>query len=62
MTNSAAYADVASVAAHLGVSPRTVRRMFKRGLPHVKLDDSQQGRVLVRWDDLDAWLADHTHR
>lgn len=55
-----AYGDVESVAAHLGVSPRTVRRyMASGGLKHYKPDSAQQGRVLIKWADLDAWLERH---
>ncbi len=59
MTDHREWADVTAIAAHLGVSPPTVRRMLTRGLRHVKLDAAQQCRVLVRWDWLEAWLEDH---
>jgi predicted site-specific integrase-resolvase len=57
--SDSAYGDVQSVANHLGVSTRTVRRMLARGLRHIKLDHAQQGRVIIAWTDLEAWLDAH---
>ena len=54
-----AYTDVAGVARYCGVSQRTVRRWMKCGLKHYKPAASQQGGVLIKFSDLDAWLEKH---
>ena len=59
MQSKAEYTDVAGVAQYCGVSDRTVRRWMRAGLRHVKPDPSQQGRVLIKWSELDAWLEKH---
>lgn len=57
----AAYARVSAVAEYCGVSDRTVRRWMDLGLPYSKPDPSQQGVVLIKWADLDSWLAENTY-
>lgn len=50
-----AATGVRGAATHLGVSPSTVRRMIAAGdLPAVRIG----GRVVVRFEDLDGYLAD----
>jgi|JI10StandDraft_1071094.scaffolds.fasta_scaffold63937_10 excisionase family DNA binding protein len=56
---SPAFGDVAAVAAYLGVSDRTVRRMLADGLRHVKFGQGQQAGVRIAWADLAAWLDAH---
>jgi excisionase family DNA binding protein len=58
--HSAAYGDVAAVAAYLGVSDRTVRRLLANGLRHVKFGTGRQAGVRIRWSDLEKYLAQRT--
>lgn len=49
---------VKEIAARLGVSPKTVRRMRERG----ELPPAFDLGAVLRWrpEDVDQWLADHT--
>lgn len=52
-----AATGVRGAAAHLAVSPSTVRRLIAAGeLPAVRIG----GRVVLRFEDLDQYLADRT--
>ncbi len=57
--SKAKYTDVAGVAEYCGVSDRTVPRWMRAGLRHYKPTPAQQGHVLIKWTDLDAWLEQH---
>ena len=61
MPKRPAYGRIADVAEHCGVSIRTVSRWMDLGLPYAKPDPSQQGVVLIKWADLDAWLEANTY-
>lgn len=47
------WAKVPQAAEHLGLSPRTVRDLLKRGLPHSRLPS---GTILVELKQADDWL------
>lgn len=52
-----AYGGMSDFAEHCAVSVRTVQRWIESGgLKAYKPDPSRQGRVLIKWADLDAWL------
>lgn len=48
------YVNKRAVAAHFGVSPRTVERWKEQGCPHIVLGSSDR---LVRYkiDEIDGW-------
>jgi hypothetical protein len=56
----AEFGTVADVAQHCRRSDRTVRRWLADGLPHVKTGPAKQAGVLVRWSDLEKFLAART--
>ncbi|MDO3398101.1 helix-turn-helix domain-containing protein [Nocardioides sp. SOB44] len=53
------YVEVATIAAYLNCSDRTVRRMLAQGLRHVKFGAGQQAAVRIAWADLESWLNEH---
>lgn len=45
---------IATAAEYLDLSTRTVRRLIKDGMPHVKVPGS--GTILINRDQVDRWL------
>ena len=44
-------------AKYLRVSPRTLARLLAEGkLPHARVTDGPRGKIIVRRQDLDAWV------
>ena len=50
------YVSVNDAATYAGVSPAQIRRWVKSGLPAFKPTAKQQGHVLIRLRDLDAYI------
>jgi excisionase family DNA binding protein len=55
------YVTMREAAERLRISERTLRKYLKRGdLPHYRPDP--KGKILIRWNDVEAWLDRHRAR
>lgn len=56
--NNSTYLSIDDVARELGITRRTITRWIAgRLLPATKLSAGQSGRIRIRRDDLEAFLA-----
>jgi hypothetical protein len=50
------WAKVKAASVYAGVSPRTLRKLLKRGLKHSRLPS---GTILIRYSAIDEFLANY---